>query len=162
MLINLTEIKRDEKLKGNGLFVIKDIEKGEVILDWSDGVLYKAKSPYYLPGDLVDHAIQVSENEWVDHIFARNANHSCNPNTSVNDFTKFIALKDIKKGEEIFWDYAMTEDSDWVMPIDCLCGENDCRIRISSFSALDVGKQELYKKEKICSQWLLNKYVFKN
>jgi uncharacterized protein len=158
--INLTEIKRDEKLKGKGLFAIKNIKKGEIILDWSDSVLYKAKSPYDLPGDLPDHAIQISKNEWADHPVARNANHSCSPNTGIKGLTSFVCLKDIKKGEEIFWDYGMTEDSDWIMPEKCLCGEKDCRVKISSYSALSKKLQENYKKNKICSIWLLNKYAF--
>lgn len=47
-------------------------------------------------------------------------NHSCDPNTGKG----FIALRDIKAGEELTVDYAQFSTQDWEMK--CNCGSSNC------------------------------------
>ena len=56
-------------------------------------------------------------------------NHSCSPNMEMNGSREFIALQDIKAGEEITFDYDSTED-DIAEPFDCFCGHDNCRGRV--------------------------------
>lgn len=52
-------------------------------------------------------------------------NHSCNPNVGFKDQIELIAMRDIKVGEEICFDYAMSESL--TEPLECKCGSADCR-----------------------------------
>jgi hypothetical protein len=37
-----------------------------------------------------------------------------------------VAMRDIAKGEELFYDYALSESNDFIQ-LDCLCGAAQCR-----------------------------------
>lgn len=63
-------------------------------------------------------------------------------------------MRDIHVGEELTWDYDMTEDSDWRM--ECRCGTPSCRKRIGSFASLPQSIREGY--EGYISDWLVEKY----
>ncbi len=55
-------------------------------------------------------------------------NHSCDPNTWWIDNHTIVARRNIKKGEELCYDYA-TED-EYVSPFNCFCGASNCRVYI--------------------------------
>lgn len=62
-------------------------------------------------------------------------NHSCEPNLGVRGERDFVALRDIAPGEELTFDYAITEDEiTWRM--DCQCGVASCRGTIGSIHTL--------------------------
>ncbi len=55
-------------------------------------------------------------------------NHSCDPNTYTktnNGIRQVIAMRDIKEGEEITYDYSMNGDNDGTF--ECRCGSAKCR-----------------------------------
>lgn len=70
----------------------------------------------------------------------------------------FVAMRNIKKGEELTWDYSMCEinESDYNWTIDCLCKTKSCRGKISN---LDIFKKDLGLAEKYKGN--LPKFVLK-
>ena len=69
-------------------------------------------------------------------------NHSCDPNAGLSGQIGLVAMRDIDIGEEICFDYAMSD----TMPYDeftCNCGSAGCR---SSITGNDWQKTELQKK----------------
>lgn len=53
-------------------------------------------------------------------------NHSCNGNSWYIGDDELVALRDISPGEEICYDYCLTEaDPDW--RLECRCGAAECR-----------------------------------
>ena len=55
-------------------------------------------------------------------------NHSCDGNTWYSGDDLLVAMRDIREGEELTYDYALTEsDPDWVLAERCLCGAAACR-----------------------------------
>lgn len=59
-------------------------------------------------------------------------NHSCAPNTWMQDAFTLVARTDIQSGQEITADYALWEaDEDYVSPWMCGCGTPHCRGRIT-------------------------------
>ena len=52
-------------------------------------------------------------------------NHSCDPNLGVQGQIVFVALRDIYAGEELTFDYAMTDDEAYEM--ECNCQTSVCR-----------------------------------
>lgn len=71
------------------------------------------------------------------------SNHSCNPNCALNRHLELFALREIKKGEELFWDYSTSMlERHWTMQ--CHCGEDNCRRIVTDFDLLPEQLQEKY------------------
>lgn len=58
-------------------------------------------------------------------------NHSCEPNAGFGDIIHLVAIKDIRPGEEICYDYAFvmwsSEESTSHFELKCQCGTPSCR-----------------------------------
>jgi hypothetical protein len=117
---------------GIGAFAAVPLTRGDLVWDWSGCVRYTMEQ---LPRPCNDDAfLQVGENLYIgpdggpeeppDFI-----NHSCDPNCRVQVSPPeilIVALRDIRAGEEITYDYAewMVNDP-WEM--NCNCGSPKCR-----------------------------------
>ncbi len=67
-------------------------------------------------------SVNDSEADWI--------NHSCMPNAGLNGQIVLVALRDIQPGEEITFDYAMSDGTAYD-EFDCMCGSPDCRGYVS-------------------------------
>jgi hypothetical protein len=56
-------------------------------------------------------------------------NHSCEPNCGMRNATTIVAVRDIAVGEELTFDYAMSDASDYD-EFDCNCGASLCRGKV--------------------------------
>lgn len=90
-------------------------------------------------------------------------NHSCESNTYVktrpDGFPDLVALRNIKKDEEITYFYWMTEFM-WTKGVDelwmkCKCGSKNCVGKILSYSDLSPEEKADFKKRTLVSQYLL-------
>ncbi|MEK7072138.1 MAG: SET domain-containing protein [Patescibacteria group bacterium] len=75
-------------------------------------------------------------------------NHSCNGNVGFNQKDDFVAIKDIKNGEELCWDYGLGE-SNPSFSMNCSCGGKECRKIITGNDWKDLKKS--YKKDYMIS-----------
>lgn len=153
------ETKRCPQL-GRAVFAREKIRTGEVITMFV-GPIHRAKKISDLPNDppdyMRDHVIQIGEEEYLHGKggLAELINHSCDPNCGIKGKSMIVAMKDIPSGEQLTWDYAMTEDSDWYFP-GCLCGSSECSGTIGPYRDLSDEKRKIY--EPYTSKWLLEKY----
>jgi SET domain-containing protein len=125
---------RKSKIQGQGVFANKTFVKGETVLeiDDSDPVLDRGKlTPEQ--GILIDVFVGIDGKEKVIWMKSpeRFINHSCDPNTFVRTDMKSgvrrtLALKDIRKGDELTWDYALNIWEEWIVPVPCNCGAENC------------------------------------
>ncbi|MGK2848932.1 MAG: SET domain-containing protein [Minisyncoccota bacterium] len=121
----LKVIVSHSKISRLGVFSVRNIQKEEVAF------ILKGKPILFYPKTKRDalmkpNMIGVGKNLWIDPYGpARYINHSCNPNLGVRGKLLFVALRDIKKGEELTFDYSISEDSLWEMK--CHCGAKNCR-----------------------------------
>jgi hypothetical protein len=139
---------------GRCLIASLDISKDELVAEF-DGIEYRAEKCTDLEKEIADHAIQLEEHKWRDSDgIARLINHSCEPNCGLKGLFTIVAMRDIKAGEELLWDYDMSEDSDWRMG--CLCFTPSCRKVIGAFANMPQEVREKYKG--YISDWLVKKY----
>lgn len=111
------------------LYAAEPIAKDEIILVWG-GVVLTTEQLYQQPDFARDHAIQVDDDHhlcsgMVDDV-ADSANHSCNPNAGLRGQITLVAMRDIAAGEEVCFDYAMS-DSHPQFYMECACGQPNCR-----------------------------------
>jgi hypothetical protein len=129
---------------GNSIFAIEPIKKGELIAVFG-GVVYEWETFINLPDRERSLCIQVEDRHFLvprpigegDYV-----NHSCNPNAGLSGQIGLVAMRDIKIGEEVCFDYAMCD----TMPYDefeCLCGASTCRGKVGG---TDWQRPELQKR----------------
>lgn len=136
------------KIHGFGFFAIKPIHKGEVVAVKKGHSLTREQIKKL--GMRSHDYIQIDDNLYVGHNSKKEfndtevfINHSCNPNTGFKNNLSVIAIKDIKKGEEIVIDYAMFYDGDQNMR--CNCGSSNCRKVITGKDWKKAALQKRYK-----------------
>lgn len=126
---------RESKLQGIGVFAKQDIMKGERLAIFGGSVMLLDEIKE-LPEEVQYYAMQIEERlalgnrssvpEDTDYF-----NHSCDPNSGFHGQIFLVAMRDIAKGEEITFDYAMTISesigSDIVFNMECNCGSPLCR-----------------------------------
>lgn len=138
---------------GKGVFAIDQVEAGEVVAIY-DGPEFDSRGLSWTP-DLLAHAIQIGPTTFKDSIgIARYINHSCSPNCGIAGSDQIITMRIVKAGEELTWDYAMTEDNRWRMV--CKCSSPNCRGVVGSF--VDLTEQQRKEYQGFVALWLVEKY----
>jgi len=137
-------VVRRSKLHGNGVFAARKIPAGTQIIEYLGARISAEEAdrrhptnpddPYHTfffalsSGRVIDGGEKGNDARWI--------NHSCDPNCesqeSANGKRLFVtALRDIKRGEELFYDYGLVIDDRLTKKLKaaykCLCGAADCR-----------------------------------
>lgn len=128
------EVRRSSVDK-KGVFAKKLIKKDEIISVFGGLIITEKKYKKLEKKDFKNikhYALKVADDFYlvsskkgrleVDDFF----NHSCNPNAGFNGHLLVVAMRSIKPGEEIVYDYAMT-DCDKDDYFKCNCGAKNCR-----------------------------------
>lgn len=120
---------------GKGLFVGKNFAKDEFIL-FIEGKVVETNDHSSFPQEVQDHWFPFDRNKYVlPQAPWMYLNHSCDPNAGIKNNREIVAMRSIKKGEEITIDYAMNSNDEWTM--ECNCGSPKCRKLIGHFNMLD-------------------------
>jgi len=138
--------------KGLGIFAARDIRKDEIISEFK-GPRVKIERLEDLPQEVLEHLFNVGVDEYLVTFEPEvRTNHSCNPNAGIINDVQLIAMRGIKKNEEITFDYSMIIADEWVM--ECRCGTPECRKFIGKYRDLTA---ELKKKyENYSPGWIKN------
>ena len=129
---------------GNGIYSLEPIKKGELVAVFG-GVVYEWDAFIHLPDRERSLCIQVEDRHFLvprpigegDYV-----NHSCNPNAGLSGQIGLVAMRDIKIGEEVCFDYAMSDTMAYD-EFDCLCGASTCRSKVGGN---DWQRPELQKR----------------
>lgn len=141
---------RNTRKYGRGVYADRAIRKGEIIAAFDGPILDDDFEPW--TADLLSHAIQIGPRKWRDSKgIARLVNHSCDPNCGIRGLNRIVAMRPIAAGEQITWDYEMTEKSDW-WRMKCRCGSNICRGRIGHYKNLPPATRRKYRG--YISKWI--------
>lgn len=119
---------RDKGKGHKGVFAREQITHSEVIAIWTGDVMTRMEF-MRLPEVARRLTIQIEEELYLSGMGADPAdfmNHSCSPNAGLSGQIVVIAMRDIAIGEEICFDYAMSDGTDYD-EFECECGAPDCR-----------------------------------
>ncbi|MFW6339143.1 MAG: SET domain-containing protein [Alkalispirochaetaceae bacterium] len=119
---------------GKGVVATRRIEPGEVVLEFR--------------GDLVanrgSHTLQIARDQHLEvEPPGRFVNHSCDPNCGIRGTRLLVARHPIDRGDEITFDYAMTEVE--MAPLECGCGTPACRGTITGYAGLPEKRRREYE-----------------
>ncbi len=133
--------------KGGAIFAKNDAKKGEILIKMEGSFSNKMSRS----------SLQIDDDKHFQHMLKEDTlvNHSCDPNGYIdfNDLT-LRAFRDIKKGEEITFNYLTTE---WDMneKFECLCRSKNCFKQIRGFRYLNP--QQKKSLEPLLSPFLRKK-----
>lgn len=118
-------IVKKSKTNGLGVFATKDFKKGEVVLRWQSKKILTKEQVDKLSDEEKKYISSYTAGKYIHQVSPdKYVNHSCDPNTEVRDNCD-VAMRDIKKGEEITSDYSL--DSIQLHHFTCNCGSKQCK-----------------------------------
>ncbi len=133
---------RRSGVHGKGVFALQDLAEGETIIEYVGEVITWDEAQDRHPHDPNDpnHTFyfHVNEDKVIDAQYGGNSsrwiNHSCDPNCEAdeeNDRIFIKALRNIKAGEELNYDYGLIIDEPYTKKLKaeypCWCGAKSCR-----------------------------------
>ena len=127
---------------GKGVFAVQDLAEGETLIEYIGEVVTWKEALRRHPHDPKDpnHTFyfHIDEKHVIDAKYGGNSsrwiNHSCHPNCEADEEGSRVfikALRNIKAGEELFYDYGLIIDAPYTKKLKaeypCWCGAPDCR-----------------------------------
>lgn len=120
-------VKVKHGLHGLGLFAGEDIKKGEMIIEYIGNIITTKEA-----NELKDnqYLFEINTKKTIDGSpkwnIARYCNHSCEDAANAESDIKkervfVIAIKDIKEGDEIVYDYGEEFVKEHILPYGCKC-----------------------------------------
>lgn len=121
--MNKNIIVKKSKINKKGVFAARDFKKGEVVLKWKPKALKKSEAEKLK--DSQKHYLHKTSNNkyYLIQPPERFVNHSCEANTQVKNSSCDVAIRDIKKSEEITSCYG----KDALALFVCKCGSKNCK-----------------------------------
>lgn len=142
-----TEV-RQSKIHGRGLFATADLAKDEIVAVKGGHIVDRKTLREKITPTLGPAEIQIADDLFIAPVTNEErelsmlySNHSCNANLGVRGEITFVAMRNIRAGEELTHDWAMTDDDDY--SVECKCGAPNCR-RV--LSGKDWQRPELQKR----------------
>ncbi|MBP8047541.1 MAG: SET domain-containing protein [Anaerolineales bacterium] len=124
---------REHPEGGCGVFATDFISKGELISLWGGHIVHRSKLDPAMPR-FTQRVLQIDEDLYI--LTAENPepndcfNHSCDPNLGFSGQIGLVAIRDIRKGEELCFDYAMSDGGPYD-EFECYCGSPICRKKVT-------------------------------
>lgn len=155
--------------KGKGVVTAESIKSGTTIVLYGGHVMSleqeceldeKIKDyPHQIDDLFVIGPASVHEIQVSDYI-----NHSCDPNCGFQGQIRLVTMRDIEKGEEITFDYAMvlsqSEHTLSAYELDCKCARANCRGKITANDWRLPDLQDRYKG--YFQEYIVKKITFEN
>jgi hypothetical protein len=124
---------------GLGVFVRRDVPAGSRLLTFTGKPIDFADT--IAKGEREGDALQIGVDLYLDlEPPGCYVNHSCDPNAAIRDCTRLVALRDLRAGDEVRFDYSTTmSESHWTL--DCRCGAPGCRGVVRDFRWLPQARK---------------------
>jgi uncharacterized protein len=139
---------RESKIHGHGLFAKADIAKDEIVAVKGGHIVDRETLRREITPRLGPVEIQIDDDLFIAPVSEEErdgsmlySNHSCDANIGMRGEITFVAMRDIRAGEELAHDWAMTDDDDY--SVECKCGAPNCR---KILTGKDWQRPELQKR----------------
>lgn len=126
-----TEV-RESAIHGRGLFATAKIDRDEIVAVKGGHIVDRKTLREQITPRLGPVEIQIDDDLFIAPVTDEErelsmlySNHSCDANIGVRGEITFVAMRDIRAGEELTHDWAMTDDDDY--SVECKCGSSNCR-----------------------------------
>jgi hypothetical protein len=122
---------RPSPIHGRGLFATRPIRRGEVVAV-KGGHVFDRAALRRAPARAAVAYVQIGAGRYIGALRPREVaanklylNHSCAPNVGIRGEITFVAMRDVRAGEELTYDWAMEEDAP--ARTRCRCRAPGCR-----------------------------------
>lgn len=139
---------RESQIHGRGLFATADIAKGEVVAVKGGRIVDRETLRREITPKLGPVEIQIGDDLFIAPVTDEEressmlySNHSCDANLGMRGEITFVAMRDIRAGEELTHDWCTTDDDDY--SVQCKCGSANCR---GTLTGKDWQRLELQKR----------------
>ena len=123
---------RESSIHGRGLFAVADIAKDEIVAVKGGHIVDRKTLREKITPRLGPVEIQIDVDLFIAPVTEEErelsmlySNHSCEPNIGMCGEITFVAMREIRAGEELTHDWAMTDDDEY--STECNCGASRCR-----------------------------------
>src|ERR1043166_7345775 len=123
---------RESRIHGRGLFATADIAKDEIVAVKGGHIVDRKTLREKITPRLGSVEIQIDDDLFIAPVTGEERelsmlylNHSCAANLGMRGEITFVAMRDIRAGEELTHDWATTDDDDY--SVECKCGAPNCR-----------------------------------
>lgn len=161
--MHVNVVVRKSAIAGKGLYATRRILKGALITRMTGKRVKDTEVDRLIAEKKVkrDNPLQVGAHTYyILDTVAVSANHSCEPNAAVVEVNTLVALRTIKAGEEITYDYALTvgrENEGWVMR--CRCNTKACRSTIGAWTTLPSHVFKKYQRTGALPRFVLKEVL---
>ena len=140
-------VRRPAGAKGMGVFAVADVPADTTVAAFGGNVVDRHELDR-LDEAVRVHALQIDEELYLagDPPFddADYVNHSCDPNCGIIGSVLLVTMRDVAAGEELCFDYAMTDTDDYD-EFACSCGTATCRRVVSGADWKDPELRDRYR-----------------
>ena len=154
-----TPIRRHRSATGYGIFAETGFRRRHVI-SRINGRLHHWRDLIEIGGTYLDNAFRFGPETYLapTEDAGRYLNHSCDPNAAVvkaGHRLLLVAVRSIRRGEEIVIDYStiIGDDDTWTMR--CRCGSHRCRRTIRRVSSLPLDILTAYIEKRMIPTYIL-------
>jgi uncharacterized protein len=125
-------IVRPSPIHGRGLFATADVAKDEIVAVKGGHIISREQLREKVTPRLGPVEIQIDDDLFIAPVTEDEregsmlySNHSCDANIGMRGEITFVAMRDVRAGEELTHDWATTDDDDY--SVECKCGSPNCR-----------------------------------
>ncbi len=120
----MSVIIKKSKIQGEGVFADINFKKGDIVMKWNTSMTLTHKEAKRIPKRFRKYLVAYKGKFIMSATPEKYLNHSCKPNTKEGSLCD-VAIRDIKKGEELTTDYSI--DAPHHFKMKCSCGSKKCR-----------------------------------
>ena len=139
---------RESKIHGRGLFATSDVAKGEILAVKGGHIVSREVLRRKITPRLGPVEIQIDDDLFIAPVTDEEregsmlySNHSCDANLGLRGEITLVAMRDIRAGEELTHDWAVTDNDDY--SVECNCDAPNCR---KILTGKDWQRPELQKR----------------
>jgi len=126
-----TEV-RESRIHGCGLFAMANIAKDEIVAVKGGHIIDRKTLREKITPRLGPVEIQIDDDLFIAPVTGEErelsmlfSNHSCDANLGMRGEITFVAMRNIRAGDELTHDWATTDDDDY--SVECKCSARNCR-----------------------------------